>query len=164
MEIKGLGELNADCRNWKACFGLSKHCSNYRHYRHPPPTHTHTHTHTHIHTHSVTYILSLYSVHVLHGTSPNPAAHTHTPHTTHAHYTQVDDDEDDMDEAEEERETNTDSLITKLQDISQIFDQKNERYLQMELSYEQCKKVWYKQWCSPRPLPSPWCSAVAITV
>lgn len=41
----------------------------------------------------------------------------------------------------EDRDTTTESLVVKLQDISQIFDQKNDQYLAMEASYEECKKV-----------------------
>ena len=76
-------------------------------------THTHTHTHT-------------YSAH------PYPLLHTLTP-------SQVEDDEDDIEE--EDREATTDSLIVKLQDLTQIFDQKNKQYLDMEAAYEECKKV-----------------------
>ncbi len=76
-------------------------------------------------------------------TDPPYIIHTSWPTHTHTHLTppppQVDDDEDD--EPVEDRDTTTESLLVKLQDISQIFDQKNDQYLGMEASYEECKKV-----------------------
>ena len=51
------------------------------------------------------------------------------------------DDDEEEDADTEDREATADTFIVKLQDLSQIFDQKNRQYLDMEAAYEECKKV-----------------------
>ena len=49
--------------------------------------------------------------------------------------------DDEGDEDEEEREADAEAFLETLKTITEIFDQKNEDYLNMEANYEKCRKV-----------------------
>ena len=67
---------------------------------------------------------------------PPSLTHTYTHTHTHTHTQNPDDDDDGV-----ETEIDCEALLEKLQTVTEIFDQKNDEYKEMEEKYDQCRKV-----------------------